>query len=267
MQQKNIKNLFEQGESDDKILSSLNALKGKSKFEQLAELTNSTVRMEMIQLGLNPFNTDDISYYYKLQGEPSNPKFFQRVKAAFTLIFRNKVNEDLEIMALKQINAKIKVTGHGLGLRNPEVSTYNPATSDFIKQVVTAAPTTSYNDETAEEYKRKLKESLKSRMESTPEIPKESFIPVNTEIPIVDPISGAINMKNTTGMPSGKIKVKIPIETDEEVVKRITKAPTKRVRFKQEEGTKLPVSRGSGKRITPIEKDSGRTPSKPRRKR
>lgn len=212
-----------------------------SSFEKVVKSTTSIVRMEMIQLGLNPFNPEDIAHYYKLQAEGGELGFFKRLKAAASLLFKAKVNEDLETFVLKGLNKKIKTTDL------PEdslVGDYKPFSSSFIEKISKSSPSGFPRD--SEEYKKDLIDSLKMRVE-TPISPLEHIVPIEPQetIPVIT-------------------------ETDEEAVKRITKPPTKRVHFKTAqtvEGTKLPVSRGSKKRITPKKDTDNNTPSRPKRKR
>lgn len=209
--------------------------KTKTKFESLVESTNPTTRMEMIQLGLNPFNVDDISHYYKIQSEGSELGFFARLKAASAFLFKAKVNQDLETFVLKGINKKVKATD-----RLPEdslVGDYKPFSSSFIEKVANSNPSGFPRDST--EYKKDLINSLKTRVE-TPPSPLEHIVPIEPQqtIPVVSPI-----------IPGNEV----------------IKTPSKRVRVKAPVGEKLPISRGSRKR-TPKEEPII-LPSKPKRKR
>lgn len=153
----------------------MNTEKSKTAFELVAELTTSTERMQMQQLGLNPFREGDIEEFKNIQSVGKIFNFFPRLKAAFSILFRSKVTLDLEVFVLRNFNDgkdnKDKTFGLNLkpissGIADSERIMKN-VNEDFVKKVDSIS--VSKNPKIDQEYKDKLtKELSKRRVDTTP---------------------------------------------------------------------------------------------------
>lgn len=120
---------------DDEKSNSQASTEPKSKFQEVLELVTPAERMQMIQLGLNPFMMEDVQHFKELQSKskPGTFNFFQRLAASLMFIFRNKFNETLQIEALRYVNSG--VIG-GIKKTKPVPVSENKNEEEVIKQAL-----------------------------------------------------------------------------------------------------------------------------------
>lgn len=77
---------------------------GKSQFQETLSKVSSETRMEMIQLGLNPFLESDIEKYWTIRANAKHLSLKERFIASFQLLFKNKITDKLFAHMLCKIN-------------------------------------------------------------------------------------------------------------------------------------------------------------------
>lgn len=76
----------------------------KSKFQQLVDKVNPHTRIQMVQLGLNPFNEEDIAHFHELTSKGNKLSWGQRFSAAWIFLWKKEINNNLLVAALKKVN-------------------------------------------------------------------------------------------------------------------------------------------------------------------
>lgn len=192
----------------------------KSKLEQLAKLTTPAIRMQMIQLGLNPFKVEDIEHFKQISSNKLDLSFLERFKAAWTFLFKNKINEGLEIVVLKKINSE------SVAVALTEKDSAN------ITEAITLKPGQFFFPEPPPT--ESIMDVIKARAEA--EKQKEQIISI--PVPVV----------LESELPSTK-RTKVTFDS-------VNKGKV----------TKLPIGRGSGKKIEVKEKSGKITPEEWKRR-
>lgn len=80
----------------------------KSQFQETLNKISSETRMEMIQLGLNPFLESDVEKYWVIRANAKRLPFKERVIAAFQLLFKKKITDKLFAHVLCKINDEMQ---------------------------------------------------------------------------------------------------------------------------------------------------------------
>lgn len=170
--------------------------KSKSEFERIVEMVSPRERMDMVQLGLNPFALEDIKHFRKIQGDsfPGKLKFWKRFSLGFSFIFKNVILNELEVEVLRNLNkknvSKDEPEGRPHILTEPmDVETYlrKPVDLNKLKEVLQSAKRSG-----TPQYKDSIIESLKKREEQEQELKiakvEEVKVPVEQFIPGVVPV-------------------------------------------------------------------------------
>lgn len=76
----------------------------KSQFQETLSKISSETRMEMIQLGLNPFLESDVEKYWGIKANAKKLSFRERLIASFQLLFKKKITDKLFAHVLCKIN-------------------------------------------------------------------------------------------------------------------------------------------------------------------
>jgi hypothetical protein len=214
----------------------------KSKFQLIAEKTTPKMRMEMMQMGLNPFNEDDLEQFHKVQKGEFTLSFWSRLKAACSFLFNNEINGDLELIVIKHLNTKTEEarpvkTGATVDHINdtfkaPAKATMNPkqAHAAAIIEKAESLPLSPMIAETfidKEEYQSSILSSIESRLKEA-EKPKEETAHT-IEVPNTDYIDTPIP-EGITFIPGN---IPTVIETVKPEVKKKTTAKRKAVEPKK----------------------------------
>jgi hypothetical protein len=236
----------EQGNHRERILSKMVEQKEeKPRFQQIVDLSTPTTRMQMIQLGLNPFSAEDINHFKAIQKEGAELSRWSRFKAACALFFLNKVNDDLELLALKRLNAKLPTEDNAIiAPSRAQFSEFvMPEPTDgagkvraaFTERVVKAPPFDYAEFPDMFEYQSDIIKGLKEREAGLNKMKEEiSKLPKNFEAE--EFIPGVVPTVFET--PKGKQPIAM-------------KKGSKRVKIKQDlsKATKVEHLRGTGKKV------------------
>lgn len=80
----------------------------KSQFQETLGKVSSETRMEMVQLGLNPFLESDIEKYWTIRAQAKKLSFKERLIAGFQLVFKSKITDKLFTHVLCKVNDNLQ---------------------------------------------------------------------------------------------------------------------------------------------------------------
>lgn len=166
----------------------------KSQFQETLSKISSETRMEMIQLGLNPFLETDIEKYWTIRANAKQLSFKERLIAVFQLLFKKKITDKLFAHVLCKINDDLQGQGVDPSMdylnKAGEEGTINPLVERLQKKepngVSKAAPlyTESIQDAFVDRYAQAIKNG---------EITSETKVTEKKEKPII--VKDKVNSK------------------------------------------------------------------------
>jgi hypothetical protein len=140
--------------------------KVKSNFERLLDILTPQQRMEMIQMGLNPFNEDHVNKYIETYKEVKY-NFWQRIGVVWKYITSGVITEKMKTIVTKDlINDFDKLKALPVD-SDKYVGDYNTNTTPFVEKILKKEPSKLLHID------KNYKDELINIVQSKIELPKE----------------------------------------------------------------------------------------------